>query len=248
MVLLNDEYSIFNEKLLTLTGLIQILNPKTIKIRGWNIFHILLGFGLVLPTSITSVSIFFGLCHWIKDIFAVDLYLTYMIHHFYSCCKMMFIFYYSTKLWECFKISGLNFGMYPRYNRQIFQNWWKRSTRIYWAIIIASAAVWLTWFSYPLIFDNSVVKIKTNNGSWDVYKLSILNLYFFVSDRTYNKYYNIFYCLEVIVLSEFMLCEILFNFILVTMSMTISCQFERISDAIQSLGEKSSPENSITST
>jgi len=248
MVISKDDYCIFNEKLLTLFGLSQILNPKTFKIGGRNAYHILLSFGLVLPTIITSLSIVFGLHRWMKDIFAVGLYMAYMTHHLFSCCKMVLIFYYSNKLWECYKISGSSFGIYLRYSKHIFQKWWIRSTRLSLTIIITCIAIWVIWFLCPRIFDGSVVKIKNIEDSWDVYKLNAINLYFFVSDKTYNEHFNIFYCLEIIVLSEFMLSVMLFNLIIVTMCMTISCQLERISDAIQLLGEKPSLENSITST
>lgn len=246
----NDINCIINWKLATVIGLRTILNPKTIKIRGRNVFQIFLVFGFVLPAIIISSSLICGIYRWKSDINNVALYAGYSAHTLFSCYLIMSVFYNSSKLWEYFNsLSGLNFGMYPHYKKNIFKKWRVRSTRLSLALVIlyiCSSIVWIL-ISSVLYSNNYVVKLKNGEDSWDVYQFNILNFYFFVSDRTYNKLYNIFYSLELIVSFEYTIALVLFDFIVITMCVMFCCQLERISDAIQSLGEKVISKNSIKS-
>lgn len=236
-------------KLATTIGLRTILDPKTIKIRGRNAVQLLVGFGLVLPTSVTALSIVFGFDRWKSDTATVLTYAGYTAHLLFSCGKLMFVFCNSDKLWKCYGISRLNFGTYLRYDERVFRKWRRRSTRVSLFVVVTCATLSVFWCLWPRLFDDKAVRFANDEGSWDVYKMNVYNICFFVSDETYNRYFDTFYCLESTVLLGFSLGLMLFEFIIVTMCSTISCQLERISDAVRSLqSQKSCLGNGITST
>jgi len=240
MDLSNSNNHIFDWKLAKIVGLRQMLNPNSMKIRGYNVYQLFIAFGLILPKFVVTLMIPIGLYHWMEDKLAVTLCCAYISNYLFTCGKSVYIMYNSNKLWELYEVSNSNFMSYRCYNVDIFRNWRLRCKRLSSVLIMISVIVLFFWAACPHVLKYSVVRIKNVDGSWNVYRLNIYNLYFMVSDATYNEHFNIFYCVELVVKLTAVFTFTLFHFIIVTMSCSINCQLEMISYAVQSLGHNNS--------
>ncbi|VVC36724.1 Hypothetical protein CINCED_3A012535 [Cinara cedri] len=101
----------------------------------------------------------------------------------------------------------------------------------------------LVWISSPYVLSKTIVTIKNLDGSYAKYRMNIFNLYFIASDETYNKYFNVFYLIEITVAICFTYFSVVFDIVVITICVTISCQLDAIGDAFQSLGHKNPVRN-----
>lgn len=132
---------------------------------------------------------------------------------------------------------------YEHYKRNIFENWRKRILVVLYIYAVIYMLNFIFWNSGPHVLSNIKVKIQKLDGSYTETRLNIFNLNFFVSDDWYNEHFIIFYLIEIMIELYFIYFNVLFDILMFIMCMSLSCQLEAISDAIQSLGHKCSIDN-----
>lgn len=226
---------IFNWKLAKYMGIYQILNPETVKIFGYNVYHVFAFFGVLCLSSISMLCPF-GMVQLIKEENFFTFYLGCVINLLFSCYKMIIIAYHSKDIWDCIDVTSLNLLSYHHYDRNIFRNWRKRSIRTSYISIVSTMLAFCFWILSPIVFHNTIMTIKHDDGSSSNYRMNIFNMYIFASDVTYNKYFNTFFFIEIILAVWYFYFTIIFEVLMVMMCSALSCQLETISSRINLLG------------
>lgn len=235
----NEEKLIFNTALAKIIGFYHMLNPETIKYRGFNIFHSIITAFLVFYSSpITMVMYLNGFYYWANNPTASILYLIITSYCIFLSYKMIVIIYHSENIWNCMEITRFDFLSYRFYNKSILEKWRTTSikiTNIYSTMIVLAFFCFIT---SPLLFADSYYTIKNHDGSISKYRLSVFNLYSLLSSETLNKYFIMFYSIEVLYCCVYVTVFILFDLILVTLCLAMTCQLQMISQAFESIGQK----------
>lgn len=235
MVSANENEHIFNFKLARLVGLYQILDPTTFTLFGYNGYHILMGlFSLYLyfMSSLCPISLYYLM----NDVIAFTFYVGCVENYLFSCYKIIIIVHHSKDIWNCIDVTSFNFMSYRHYDRRIFVNWRTicvRTSRMY---IILVFFVLLCWAVSPFVFNDTLVKIKNTNGSYNNYQINVINSFVMLSDETYNKHVAVFYCVELLAGFLFIYFTTIFDVLVIMMCLALSCQLDAISHTVQSLG------------
>lgn len=232
---------LFDWKLAKAVGLRQILDPGSARVCVYNAYHLALTFGLVLPSSTMAVLSLVGLYRWSNDQLAVTLYPAYAFQFMFSCGKIARIMHHSGVLWQCYE--SLATVRPASGNRGTHRHWRRLSAWLSAALVAMSAFVWFAWSACPyalsLTATTSAVVIKGPAGVEHKYRLNVYNLNFPFSDTAYNDNFFVFYCLELVVLTNTVYSNLLFDLIIVTMCSAICCQLQTVGDAIRMLGHGS---------
>lgn len=233
----NEEKLIFNTSLAKMIGFYHILNPETIKYRGYNVYHIIIvALFVFYVCPLTTVFSINTVYYWANNTMASVMYLLVTENCLLICYKMTVIIYYSKDIWNCTEVIRFDFMSYKFYNKCLLEKWRNISIRVttIYATLIVSAL--LCCLVSPLLFADSCNSIKSHNGFISNYRLSVLNMYLLVSSETFNKYFSIFYSIEVLYCSAVVIVFIFFDTVLVTICLAIACQLQIISQAFESFG------------
>jgi len=235
----NENNHVFNIRLANLTGLFQILNPGSIKFLGQNVYHIVVVIIMLFVCVIAMVLIASGLYYWSDGILiGVDygwkgittLFLTY---------KMWKVVYHSIDIWDCLMITRYDFTSHSLQNRQILDRWRERSVWITNTMVIAYWTSLVLLVSSSLMFRHDTLTVKNHDGSAvGNYRQNIMNLYFIVTDETYNAHYNTFYFIEILFTVILATMFTAFDVLLVTLFLATSCQFQVVNAKFESVGYK----------
>lgn len=234
----DNEY-IFNLKLSKLMGLYQILDPNTIRIFGFNVYHIGIVF-ISLYMMAISMWCSISLYYLTNDINAFVFYFGCVQNYMFSCYKIIQILYYSKDIWKCIDITSVRFLSYQYYDKSIFKNWQTRSIRISKRYVSLSSIAMLFWIIISKALSKNIITIKNLDGSLSKYRMNIFNLYLIASDETYNRHFNLLYLIELVIAIAFLYFSLLFDVLMIMMCFSISCQLETICDAMKSLGHRCS--------
>lgn len=230
---------VFNWKLAKLGVIHHILNPSAVKLFGYNMCHVFIFFGLLIPTWAVSVLCPISFYYLTDDVILFVFYYGTLSNMFFSSHKIICTLYYSTEMWKCVGISSLDSMSYHRYDRKLFYYWRKRTIRYTNTVFTLYMTVGIFWIMCPFIFNDSTVTTKNLNSSHCKYRTNIFNMFLYtVSDTTYNTYFYFFYFLEIIVASSFVFFSYVFDLSLIMMYFSICYQLKTIHNAIESLGHE----------
>lgn len=241
-----DEEYIFNLKFAKITGLYQILDSKTTKVYGYNVYHIVIMIIGLFAFTISMINLF-SLYHLTNDLNAFMYYSGLFINFLLAYYKMSNILYHSDSLQKCmFDVTCCNFLSYQHYDRNVFKKW--RSLTILglytYSIILSVVAVF--WIAYPCLIKSLVITVRKHDGSYSKHRINIYNSFYMVPDDIYNNQFNIFFILDIILYIPYDYFLITFDYVLIIMCFAFSCQLETISDGIASMGYECAPNNLST--
>ncbi|VVC28587.1 Olfactory receptor, insect [Cinara cedri] len=227
---------LYSLSLVKLIGLYQILDPETVRIYGYNAYHV----GIVLSCLFISaicVPSPLGLYHWSNDLNAFVFYFGCVGNFMLTVFKMINIVYYSEDIRKCIEIARFGFmSSYQHYNMEIFKKWQKWLTSVTFVYVLIVPPLIVVWLISPWVLNKTMVKIKNVEGSYSEYRMNIYNMYLMVTPQTYNEYYILLYAIEAVLQVAFIYFQIVFDIILVIICSALSCQLETICDAVQTLG------------
>lgn len=230
--------TIMNVALAKRIGLIQLLNPETVKYRSYNVYRIAIILGIVLyelPLSIVFLAQSAYYCT--SDTNTSILSLASAENILFICFKIGWVIFYSDDICQCLEVAQFDFMSYGRYNRRLLETWQSYCMRISYVFFA------LTWFCYfycvysTLLLKDTFIPVKDPDGSVGDYRFNLLNLYFFTSSETYNKYFSVFYIVEVVYVSFGVFFFNHNDIIVITLCLALTCQFRMISDAFESVGQ-----------
>jgi len=224
-------------------GLYQILDPGTVKFRGYNAYRVVVAL-LMLCLSIMATLIgATGVYYWNTARTTSIISLTMSLSYFHVCYKAWFVMSRSDVIWECLSVARFNYNAFGLQDgrRRLARAWRNRTVRALYAygiIVLFALSVYVTC---PLVFDDTTVPVVRMDGSAGNYRQTVYNLHLF-GETVYNDYFGWFYCAEVSCLMIYLLFTGMFDATLITVSATLLCQLQTVGTAFQSVGQKPIPD------
>lgn len=154
----------------------------------------------------------------------------------HTCYKALTVVLYYKDIRKCLEIA---------YYVPVFQGPNNTKIREFWLI----RSVWFTYTFFvlncmcvfycnisPLIQNETYIAVRNNDGSSDNYRMNVVNLYFFVSNETYNNYFNIFYPVEILFLTVGSYFVNVSDMLIITLCLVFTCQLQTIRESFESVG------------
>lgn len=233
-----------NFRLTSLIGLYQILDPSNDIFCGYNVLHIIiLFFGTIMLAL--SMLLPIGLYYLINDVTACSFYFALVENLLFSFYKIVIVIYNSKSIWKCIEVLNFN-KSHRHYNLSIFKNGQKRSKRLSYIYIIMAVFSCVFWCASPCVLNRAFFTIRNIDGSYSKYRMNIVNIYLIAADETYNKHFNKFYFVEIILIVSFQYFLMVFDTLTILMCFALSGQLDTICDGIKSLGHNFSADSSST--
>lgn len=229
--------ALMNTTLLKSMGLYQVLNPRTVRYCGWNVYHVTVALVMMLYEIPLSIIFFAQSAYYCtSDTNSALLSFAAAEIIVFACYKTVWVVYKSDEIWQCLKVSRLAFTSYGRYDRITFETRRAFSVRITYAIFAFGASCCVTCLVGPLMFEGIFMSVTDHDGSIGKYRLNAMNLYFFTSAETYNAHFNTFYAIEFVYLAVCNFLVIAMDVLVITLSLAVACRFQIVSDAFKSIG------------
>lgn len=233
---LDNSETVINLKLFKQLRLYQLFDPSTRKIFNFNIYQLI----LILILFVYVCIIIFGLSGYIvgtkitPDNISESLILCTHIVNIVTLLKAINFLYKANDIWELFNVTRINF-LTSRHCRKYINNhkkYQKLSSKIVNCIITMTIISGVIWTTFPLVLyaksfgDLNAVERFEN----------ILNYRFPVTISTYNKYFILFYIMELIITMIVAFLQINFTIYIVSFSFVIVAQYKIIALAFASIG------------
>lgn len=242
------KYTILNVTLAKTTGLYQMLDPGSIKLRNHNAYNIV-NVILVLFSSIVSTMTFVnGVNLWTKyPEHKTDtvLNVVYAEMCLFACYKVCVIIYRAHDILDCFPITRFDFTSIGHRLTHILELWRNRSIRFTNLYVYTTYTTGIFFVMCPLWFRNKLSKLTAADGSTSFYRINVLNLYTLCSAETYNTNFFWMYLLEMLVTIIFIYLFVIFDTLLTELCLSFVCHFKIVNTSLESLGQKpsSNPRN-----
>lgn len=127
------------------------------------------------------------------------------------------VLYHSNDIRDCLTITRYNFTSDSIWNTHILDRWRERSEWITNIMIIVYSTSLVFFTGSSLMFRDNILTIKNHDGSVGIYHQNLVNLYFLVTDKTYNAHYETFYFIESLYTTCLIILFLVFDILLVTM-------------------------------
>ncbi|KAL5239268.1 hypothetical protein ACI65C_006678 [Semiaphis heraclei] len=234
----NEKNNVFNIKVAKLIGLYQLVNPNTVKFRGRNIYRIGFACILVYQGLVSVILALSCLYNWTVNIpISIDFFWK-SNNGFFVIYKVWIVICHSDDIWNCLSITRFGFTSFSDQYRHILDHW---RERLLWLTNIYGINIVMTIFLFvdiTLASSDNVSPVKNYDGSIGDYGQNVVNLYFIVSDETYNSHYYMFFLAEILFVFLWGLSLLMFDVLLVTLCFGVCCQMQIICCAFESAGHK----------
>ncbi|KAE9528124.1 hypothetical protein AGLY_012546 [Aphis glycines] len=240
---------IFNLALAKFIGFYQVLDIEKVTFLGRrNVRYRIFVFLIVYECLIAVMMLLNGLYYSKNNITESILYTGFVINMFYASYKMYIVLTRSKDIWDCLSITQYDFTLYDHRDRRIILDLWRnRSIWLTSTFMIFSFVMVTFYVTCPLVFNNTFIVMKNRDGSTSTYRMNVLNLYLFIPEEAYNNtYFNVFYIIEASGTYVLVLFVIIFDTIVMTLCLALSCQLHMNFAAFESVGHTSvvdSPNN-----
>ncbi|CAH1724318.1 unnamed protein product [Aphis gossypii] len=220
------------------TGLYYIINPKSIKLGGHNVFHI----AIMVMITFTSVCLLLcpiGLYYWVNDVTQFIIQLIVLGNFSFGCFKAFTIVHYSDDIRRCLDVTRFDFLSSANTDPdsvRFFKRCRNVSLKFTSWFAISSHSVLLVWTLLPFVVVGNPVVIKNRDNSTSNYHFNPYNMYFLVSNETYNEWHLIFHLLEWMFGLCFVMFMVLFDTFMVSMCIAITYQMRCVAAAYRRLG------------
>lgn len=232
--------------LFKIIGVYQMADPNSIKMFGFNVYH-LVNVTLIILSTIMTI---FGLSGFIfinndicesSDLVLIIFFVTCItVGHF----KTSMIINNANKIWGLFSVSHERF-LSSRHSKKHFYKVVKCGDRLskffngYFCLMLVTMTLYAM---IPIIINYHFAANKTLHGEM-IRKINVINLKYPVTTDIYNAFYVVFYILECILLFCVAYGIFAFDLFAMTMLMVISVQYEVVALAYEHLEEPMDSEN-----
>jgi len=236
--LLEDGDCIMSLVMAKCSGLFYIIDPKSVKLGGHNVFHI----AVMVMIAYTGVIISmcpFGLYHWSNDVIQFIIQSIIFTNFPFGCFKAFTVVRHSDNIRRFLDVTRFDFlssaitdpdsARFFRMSRNIL-------LKFTGFLALSCHFLLLLWTLLPFFVVGKSVEIKNRDESISNYHLSVYNMYFFVSSETYNEWHLIFHLIEWILGICFVIFMVLFDTFMITSCIAITYQMKCIVAAYKRLG------------
>jgi len=176
------------------------------------------------------------LYYFINNIVEAMFYFAFVGNSMFMNYRMYLIFNHSKDIWDCLSVTKFDFtscGLQGRHTLIAWRNLSIKYTSLY---ALSFLTMLIFYVLAPVVFSNTLMTMKNHDGSSSVYRPNVINLYLFVSEETYNTYFNVFHIIESFAVSITVFLLIVFDTIVNTLAIALCGQFEVITTAFESVG------------
>jgi len=218
-----------NMRLIKKTGLYQILDSRSPKVFGHNVFKCM---SLVQMSILLSTAVIFilNMYYFLDEINTVMMYLMLLTSDVLSILKLYYILQNSDKIWNCIQLTSIDNLSYKYHDKRILEEGRLKSKSYSILIMFMWLNLVLSWALAPLCVTNYFLNAKTKNEIYR-YRFNIMNLAFPATDQFYNDNFMIYYCIEFIILTLWGHCTMNFDVLLLSMNITFKDQLKTIANS-----------------
>lgn len=229
----DEEQLMINTKLMKMTGLYQLLNPRNSIAYGFNIFK---GTAIIymIILILTSIVLILNTYYFSNDVNEVIKYLMYLVSSVMASIKLYYLMKHSDTIWRCIHLTSIDSLSYECHRKQILEVGRSRSkllTSIFtslWLIVTACCVC------SPFVSQNYYVSLEVRNEIKN-YRYNVLNLVFPVTDKFYNDNFMYYYYTEMLPTIFWGHSTLIFNLLIISMCFTFSYQLKTINNSFSKL-------------
>ncbi|XP_022176583.1 uncharacterized protein LOC111037989 [Myzus persicae] len=230
----NDHTAAINLKMLKQFGFYQMFDPNSKKIFGWNVNQL----SLIALIVITQCLLGLGNCGFLFELEDpmnnIDLFLNIFStsHSCFITWKMIILMFNKKKILDLLNVTDLNFLKSQQCcnNNTILhkhRNRVLKLTNLYITITIVCA---IQWIIFPIMV-NFFITNKKDNHRID----SIINRRYPVDVKTFNKYYGLFFVIEMIMAIQSIYLIPMVDILLLSIGWAIVVQYEVLALAFMNM-------------
>lgn len=222
--------SIFDTLILEYTGLFKILNPHSPKFHNINFFKLAAKFELIILTSILFMLII-SIYYSSNDLYGFFTYVLLFVGFFDMTLNHFYLIKYSEEIWDFMRIININFLSTEIPKKDTFKAErlkYKLATTI---TMIMASVICISWVFSPLFRQENKLTIHFRNNVTHNYRITPINLILSITDEFYNQHYELFYAFDSIGIIFICHVSTLFDFIVITMCISIECQLKSIGNS-----------------
>jgi len=218
-----------NTGLMKITGLYHLLDSRSPKIFGHNVFKYM---SLVQLSTMLIVMVMFlaNLYYFSDDINAVMQYSILFTSDVLSSFKLYVTIVNSDTIWNCIQMTSIDKLSYKYHNRHILKNGQLKSKSYSILIMFMWMNLIISWSLAPLFVTNYFLEAQVENKIYR-YRFNILGFVFPVTDQFYNDNFMIYYYIEFTCLIIWCHCTMNFDVIFLSMNITFKYQLKTIANS-----------------
>lgn len=233
-----EKKCILNIRLLKIAKMFEIFDPKSIKIRGYNVYQII-NFVFIFINSMATVGSGWSVYCCLEDYYNAVQYLLISVVYIYNSYKTYYLIRYSDAIWSCIDLTSIDFLSYGRYQTDILRMGRAGCIRFTNFLAVLWVGACFSWMISPLLIKNYLLGDEQYKDG-TINHLNVFNILFPVSIEFYNNNFILFYVMECIVMAYNSYILILFDIVIFPFFMTIYIQLKTISMAYKTIGYRPS--------
>ncbi|XP_029346182.1 uncharacterized protein LOC115034222 [Acyrthosiphon pisum] len=225
----NEDNFMINMRLMKKTGFYQLLDSRSLKVFGHNVFKCM---SVVQMSILSSVAFIFvaNIYYFSDDINTVMMYSMLITSDVLSILKLYYILQNSDTIWNCIQMTSIDDLSYKYHDRRILEEGRSKSTSYSILIMFMWLNLIVSWSLGPLFVTNYFLIVEQNDEIYR-YRFNIMNFAFPATDRFYNDNFMIYYGIEFITLVLWCHCTMNFDVLLLSMNITFKYQLKTISNS-----------------
>jgi len=218
-----------NTGLMKITGLYHVLDSRSPKIFGHNVFICM---SVVQMSSLLLLTVIFpaNIYYFSDDINVVMQYLMLFTSDVLSILKLYVTIVNSDTIWNCIQMTSIDNLSYKYYDRRMLRDGQLKSKSYSILIMFMWMSLMLSWGLIPLFVTNYFLEAQVENEIYR-YRFNILSLVFPVTDQFYNDNFMIYYYIEFVYLMLWCHCTMNFDILLLSMNITFKYQLKTIANS-----------------
>jgi len=215
--------------LMKITGLYYVLDSRSPKIFGHNVFKCMSVVGISILLLLTVIFLT-NIYYFSNDINVVMLYLMLFTSDVLTILKLYVTIAKSDTIWNCIQMTSIDDLSYKYHDRSILRNGQLKSKSYSILIMFMWLNLMLSWGLAPLFVTNYFIEAQFENKVYR-YRFYILGFVFPVTDQFYNDNFMIYYYIEFACLIIWCHSTMNFDVLLLSMNITFKYQLKTIANS-----------------
>ncbi|XP_022161532.1 uncharacterized protein LOC111027454 [Myzus persicae] len=228
----NEDNLMINMRLMKKTGFYQLLDSRSLKVFGHNVFKCM---SVVQISILLSIAVIFvlNIYYFSDDINTVMMYSMLITSDVLSILKLYYILQNSDTIWNCIQLTSIDDLSYKYHDRRILEEGRLKSKSYSLLIIFMWMYLIISWGMAPLFVTNYFLTVEVNNQIHR-YRFNVLNYVFPATDQFYNDNFVFYYCVELLTLVLWGHCTMNFDILLLSMIITFKYQLKTVANSFSS--------------
>nr|UMT69224.1 odorant receptor 25 [Myzus persicae] len=231
----NEDNLMINMRLMKKTGFYQLLDSRSLKVFGHNVFKCM---SVVQISILLSIAVIFvlNIYYFSDDINTVMMYSMLITSDVLSILKLYYILQNSDTIWNCIQLTSIDDLSYKYHDRRILEEGRLKSKSYSLLIIFMWMYLIISWGMAPLFVTNYFLTVEVNNQIHR-YRFNVLNYVFPATDQFYNDNFVFYYCVELLTLVLWGHCTMNFDILLLSMIITFKYQLKTVANSFKSISD-----------